>query len=267
MRNPIITRHSIRESQRHLRILLAEDTPVNQRLATKMLQKMGHTVVVAENGVEALHALGRETFDLVLMDVQMPEMDGFQATRTIRARENGTVRHIPIIAMTAYAMAGDRERCLEAGMDGYIPKPVNAQDLFEAIESVQCGSNGSGKATTAAMSVQHFDKAQILDRVGGDTDLLKEVVQIFVDEFPKTVDRIRDAVRNSDFDDLERAAHALKGSVSNFSAASAVDAASNLEAMGRGRDITAAPEALNALELELDMPRDGLLGMCGEVGR
>jgi CheY-like chemotaxis protein len=131
-----VKRHALRESQRRLNILLAEDNSVNQRLMVRLLEKHGHHVVVAGNGREALAALERESFDLVLMDVQMPEMDGFEATAAIRQREQATGTHIPILAMTAHAMAGDRERCLEAGMDGYVCKPVQIQALLAAIESV-----------------------------------------------------------------------------------------------------------------------------------
>jgi CheY-like chemotaxis protein len=117
-----------------LRVLLAEDNPVNQRLAVRLLEKRGHRVVVAGDGREALDAMSAtEPFDLVLMDVQMPEIDGLEATAQIREREHGTGRHVPIIAMTAHAMKGDRERCLQAGMDGYLAKPIQPQELFETI--------------------------------------------------------------------------------------------------------------------------------------
>ncbi|MGO9274727.1 MAG: response regulator, partial [Terriglobia bacterium] len=132
----LITRHSLRERPRKLRILLAEDNAVNQKLASRLLEKRGHTVAVASNGREALKVLEKQRFDLVLMDVSMPEMDGMEATRAIRAAEKTTGAHLPIIAMTAHAMKGDRERCLDAGMDGYVSKPVQAQELFEAAETV-----------------------------------------------------------------------------------------------------------------------------------
>jgi CheY-like chemotaxis protein len=131
-----MARDSVSESQRNLHILLAEDNKINQKLAVAMLEKWGHTVVVASNGKEALAALEEQGFDLVLMDVQMPEMDGFEATAAIRGGEKATGRHIPIVAMTAHAMEGDRERCLEAGMDGYTSKPIRAKELSEAIESL-----------------------------------------------------------------------------------------------------------------------------------
>ncbi|MFH0959801.1 MAG: response regulator, partial [Pseudomonadota bacterium] len=137
-RPALLTRHSIRESKRSLNILLAEDNLINQKLAVSLIQKMGHKVSIAQNGIQAIEAIETEKFDIILMDVQMPEMDGLEATQAIRERESLTGRpRIPIIAMTAYAMAGDRDRCLEAGMDGYVSKPINAQQLFEAIENVE----------------------------------------------------------------------------------------------------------------------------------
>jgi CheY-like chemotaxis protein len=123
-------------NQRKLRILVTEDNPVNQLLTVRVLQKAGHTTGVAGNGLEALQALSRESFDLVLMDVQMPLMDGFQTTAEIRAKEQGTGRHLPIVAMTAHAIRGYRERCLEAGMDGYVSKPIQTESLLASIEDV-----------------------------------------------------------------------------------------------------------------------------------
>ncbi len=137
-RPSLLTRHSIRETKRGLKILLAEDNLINQKLAVSLIQRMGHKVSVAQDGKEAVEAIEREKFDIILMDVQMPGMDGLEATQAIRARESVTGRpRIPIIAMTAYAMAGDRDRCLEAGMDGYVSKPINTQELFETIENVE----------------------------------------------------------------------------------------------------------------------------------
>jgi CheY-like chemotaxis protein len=125
---------------RGLRLLLAEDNPINQRLAVRLLEKRGHSATLVSTGREALEAIDRESFDLVLMDVQMPDMDGLEATRALRARENGTGRHLPIVAMTAHAMKGDSERCLAAGMDAYLSKPIGARELFETIENLMSPS-------------------------------------------------------------------------------------------------------------------------------
>ena len=130
----LVTRHSLRENSNHLRILLVEDNNVNQVFALRLLQKAGHTVALAGNGREALTALDRELFDVVLMDVQMPEMDGFEATAAIREKEKGSGNHLPIIAMTAHAMVGDKERCLAAGMDDYITKPIRRQELADVLK-------------------------------------------------------------------------------------------------------------------------------------
>ena len=132
----LITPHSLRETRKVLRVLVVEDNPVNQHLAVRLVEKKGHSVTAVGSGRGALEILERELFDVVLMDVQMPEMDGFEATGAIRKKEQGTGSHLPIIAMTAHAMRGDRERCLTAGMDAYVTKPVNVKKLFAAIESV-----------------------------------------------------------------------------------------------------------------------------------
>jgi CheY-like chemotaxis protein len=131
----LIASHTQREGSATLRVLLAEDNRVNQRVATRLLEKRGYTVVVAEDGARALEALQEQSFDLILMDVQMPVLDGVRAAMAIREQEKTTGSHIPIIAMTAHAMAGDRERFLESGMDGYISKPFNSQELFQVIET------------------------------------------------------------------------------------------------------------------------------------
>jgi CheY-like chemotaxis protein len=132
----LVTRHTLREGRAPLRILLTEDNAVNQKLASRLLEKEGHVVVVADDGAKALKACKENTFDLILMDVQMPVMDGMEATAAIRQTEQSTGRHIPIIAMTAHAMAGDRQRFLKAGMDGYVSKPIHSVELLEAIDSV-----------------------------------------------------------------------------------------------------------------------------------
>jgi CheY-like chemotaxis protein len=137
-RPSLLTRHSIRESALLKNILLAEDNLINQKMAIRLLQKMGHSVTVAQNGQQAVEMSEAEQFDLILMDVQMPDMDGLEATTAIRAREaSGGGQRVPILAMTAFTMAGDSDRCIEAGMDGYISKPINTEELFEAIENIE----------------------------------------------------------------------------------------------------------------------------------
>jgi len=148
---PLITRYSLqdaREPGTSLRVLLAEDNAVNQRLVVRLLEKRGHRVAVAENGLEALAALKKEDFDLVLMDVQMPEMDGMEATAAIRKGEKRTGEHVAVIALTAHAMKGDREKCLAAGMDGYLTKPIRPQELDDALEA--CVKNRQAKMSALA---------------------------------------------------------------------------------------------------------------------
>jgi two-component system, sensor histidine kinase and response regulator len=243
-------------AKRALRILLAEDNAVNQRLAVRLLEKWGHTVVVAGNGREALAALGREPFDLVLMDVQMPEMGGFEATAAIREQERGT--HLPIVAMTAHAMKGDRERCLSVGMDGYVSKPLQPHELFDAIEKAALGARRSAlspaKAGLSQPSAERrapsaaFDLAGALERVGGDAALLAEVADIFVAECGRLLTSAREAVARGDAEAIVRAAHTLKGSVGTFCAQEASDAAKHLEMLARAGDLTGAPAAWAALE-------------------
>ena len=133
---PLITKYSIRESHKRLRILVVEDNPINQKVAAHILQKYGNTVILANDGKEALEAFKKEEFDLILMDVQMPVMDGFQATAAIRKVERSTGKHIPIIALTAHTMKGDRKKCLDAGMDDYVSKPIKPDVLFQTIDEL-----------------------------------------------------------------------------------------------------------------------------------
>ena len=205
-----------RVPRRRLRILLAEDNLVNQKMAVRVLAKLGYQAVVAENGAEALRALeapGR--FDLVLMDVQMPEMGGLEATAAIREREKGTGRHIPIVAMTAHAMKGDRERCLAAGMDDYLAKPVRAEELNEAIQRVmeretelQTGLQPkAAPATAGELPADEDGEAALLERFG-DRKFLRGMIRIFQTDAAKTLARIRQAIAQQDAEGLRSAAHA-----------------------------------------------------------
>jgi len=200
-------------SSRPLRILLAEDNPVNQQLAVRLLRKRGHMVVVANNGREAVNHLEKDHFrglDLVLMDVQMPEMDGWEATAAIRARESQFGVRIPIVAMTAHALKGDRERCLAAGMDGYVSKPIRLEQLLAEIE--RCLSPAPTPSTpppTAAPAAdpssfsedplqEVLHRQALLDRVEGDRALLEEMVAIFLEESPRQLAELLEALARSD---------------------------------------------------------------------
>ncbi len=248
----------IRRGGRALRLLLAEDNLVNQKLAVRLLEKQGHTVVVAVNGREAVDTAGRQPFDLVLMDVQMPEMDGFEATAAIRQAERGTGRHLPILAMTAYAMKGDRERCLEAGMDGYVSKPIQGRELSEMIERL-VASSGSPENKETPIPSAVLDREEIEERVGGDAKLLRELIDLFFADCPRMWQNVRDALSLGDAVKLSRAAHTLKGSVGVFGAKSAREAAEHVEQLARAGNLAQAAEAVTQLEAELERLKPTLL--------
>jgi CheY-like chemotaxis protein len=241
-----------------LRILLAEDGLINQQVACRLLEVRGHHVSLAGNGKEAIAALEKEPFDLVLMDVQMPHMDGFEATAEIRKREQGTGTHIPIIAMTAHALKGDRERCTAAGMDGYLAKPIHAEALYEVVERTaprheaqpSRAPTQSEPARPSSSSVMDWPAA--VNRVGGRTDLLHQMVKLFFKECDKLMPEIRAAVGERDAAKLRRLAHSLKGSVDCFAARPSVQAALRLEIMGQEGSLARADEALVELEMEIE---------------
>ena len=248
-RPPLVTRHSLREERQHLRILLAEDNQVNQMVAVRLLQKMGHTVMVVGNGRDAVLTSEEQEFDLVLMDVQMPEMDGIEATRVIREREVATHKHIPIIAMTAHAMKGDRERCLTAGMDGYIAKPIRPEELHAGIKPFF--RRPDPVKPPAPSEEECIDWPGAWANLEGDRDLMIELAHLFLGDLPQQMEAIRHAVENVQDHNLEHLAHRLKVSVGNFAAKPAFEAAFRLEKIGRQGDITQAPQAIGALEHEI----------------
>ncbi len=256
--------------RRPLRILVAEDNAVNQKLAQHLLGKHGHAVVLANTGREAVEALEKQTFDLVLMDVQMPEMDGFEATAEIRRREAGTGRRIPIIAMTAHAMKGDRERCLEAGMDGYVSKPIQTRDLYAAVAALGPAESAAApeELDQVPMSAEGalVDPAEALARVGGDWELLRSLTEVFFDSYPAQLEQLREAVGRGDGQTVYRLAHTLVGAVGIFGARPAVEAASRLEAMGRRGDLAGAEEAYRRLDAAVARLKPALAALTAEAG-
>jgi two-component system, sensor histidine kinase and response regulator len=244
----LVTRHTLRDSARKLRILVAEDNAVNQVVIIRVLQKMGHTPVLAHNGKEALALASAEKFDLAFMDVQMPEMDGLAATAAIREHEKIRGTHLPIFAMTAHAMKGDRECCLQAGMDGYITKPVRFSDIERTVSGLTSPPLTQAKSAVEAAS---WNKAEALDRVGGDEALLQELCQIFLEESPKLLEKLHLALAAGNTDGVMRAAHSLKGESSYLGAGGTSQAARQLEEMGRSKDLSRASDTLAALEREV----------------
>jgi CheY-like chemotaxis protein/HPt (histidine-containing phosphotransfer) domain-containing protein len=239
---------------KEMKVLLAEDNAVNRTLALKLLEKHGYAVTLAENGQEALDALERETVDLILMDVQMPVMDGLEAIAAIRKREEGGTVHLPIIALTAHAMKGDRERCLAAGADDYLTKPIHTPDLFAAIEKLK-----AAKITTAPLTAlpgppamssafSALDMADALRRVEGDSELLEEISRIFTEECQKTMAGLRRALEEPDLGLVERLAHTLKGSASNVGARILAHTTAELEAMARAGNLQGARAQFKTVE-------------------
>ena len=259
------TRQMLSESDGSLRILLAEDSTTNQLLAVRLLEKRGHSVEVANNGREALAALKASRFDVVLMDIQMPEMSGFEATATIRENEKADDTRIPIIAMTAHAMKGDRERCIDAGMDGYVSKPIRPQELFEEIYRLVPASNRASVTGPARSDTDPvLDRAALFTQFGDDAELLQGIVELFLQDAAILLFGITDSIARRDSRALEYAAHRLKGSVANFHAQTVVEAAQRLEIIGRGRDLSGAPLALAALQTEMRRLEPALIALGAE---
>ena len=239
------------------KILLAEDNAINRRLALSLLEKHGCQTVAVTNGREALTALSEQAFDLILMDVQMPEMDGFEATKSIRQDEHKTGQHIPIVAMTAHAMSGDRERCIAMGMDDYISKPIKSQTLFAAIQRVM-GISAEAEETEIEIPI---DLEISLEAVDGDEEILKELATMFIDELPDTLNELEAVIASKDAEQIERRAHALKGAVSNFGAKKAVELAFEIEKAGHSGNIETTPvlfkdlsHALESIKVFLSAP-------------
>ena len=238
---------------RGVHVLLVEDNPVNQQIAVRMLERHGHSVKAAGNGREALGLLDIEHFDVVLMDVQMPDMDGFEATAAIRERELHTEAHVPIVAMTAHTMEGDRERCLGAGMDDYITKPIRPQVLYRTIEELAPSCPLGGVETTRAPDdPEVIERDEVLARFGGDMEFLASSFELFRTNWPALWGRLIDSVADNDCPATERAAHTIKGSVANFGAKAAAAAALRLELMGRQQNLSSADGALADLEREIN---------------
>ncbi len=248
-----------RDRRRKLHILLVEDNPINQMLAQRLVGKRGDTMAVASSGREALAMLENQQFDLILMDIQMPEMSGIEVTAAIREKEKGTDRHIPIIATTASAMKEDKDRCLEVGMDAYLAKPIEKNALFETMDLMMNSSlankNGSD-GLQPADSV--FDTTKVLESLDGDFDLLLEIVGISLKQFSKHMENIQDGISKEDPKLVERAAHALKGTAANLLASRVMEMASQLEDMGKRGSLAGSKDAFLSLEEELTKLRIAL---------
>jgi two-component system, sensor histidine kinase and response regulator len=259
----LVTRHSIREAKARsrVRVLVAEDNPVNQKVALRMVERLGYRVDVVGNGREAVEALSRVPYAAVLMDVQMPEMDGYAATAQIRRREGEELR-TPVIAMTANAMQGDREKALEAGMDDYVSKPVSAEDLevvlsrwiaqldaVEFLSEVEADDIAVSAGTAGPLDWSVLVGLRELQE-DGEPDLVSELAEIFLNDATGRFAVLREAVEENDGTSVEQATHALKGSSSNMGAQCMSDLCTELQEAGSSGDLTRAPELLDRLEAE-----------------
>jgi two-component system sensor histidine kinase/response regulator len=266
---PMVTQYSMQKSggfAAGLHILLAEDNPVNQKLAVRLLEKRGHHVAVASTGRQALLALERASYDLVLMDVQMPEMDGIEATTIIREKEKSSRQRQAVVAMTALVMKGDRERCMAAGMDGYLTKPIRPQELDDVLEIYVAKERIEiSVATPGDLLEESILQDELLERIDGDRVFLAELLAIFMGDYPGQIRSAHEAVIRGDAEALQRVGHALKGALGNLAAPIAARVATELESMGRGGDIAMADVRLTELENELPRVIEALEGMCLEA--
>jgi CheY-like chemotaxis protein len=243
---------------RRLRVLVAEDNSVNQRLFRAMLAKHGHDVTVVDNGSAAVEAAASGTFDVALMDLQMPVMGGLEATALIREAEAGTDHHLPIVALTAHALAGDRERCLDAGMDQYLSKPVQAPVLLGMLQEITGGQPATESAAPPAIAPD-----DVLARVDGDRELLAELLAIFHEQARELIAALDEAVASSDAVQVEQLAHTLRGSVANFGAREAVRLAQTLELAARGGDLGEAAALVAQLRSETTAVEVALADLSG----
>jgi len=238
----------VASQQRKLNILLAEDSVINQQVAVGLLRRQGHFMTVVENGQQAVEAVQKTTFDLVLMDVQMPIMDGFEATRQIRALELKTGRHVPILAMTALAIKGDRERCLEAGMDDYVTKPIKSAQLFEAIQKLTTPPPSAEPPVTSDFNLEAF-----LEITDNDADLIRDLVALFREQTPRTLTDLREALAAGDRQRIKFAAHKAKGELGNFQAHRGAGLAGWIENSAEEGDLAQLTAAVAPLEREITL--------------
>ncbi|MCP4305049.1 MAG: PAS domain S-box protein [bacterium] len=246
----MITRHWLRERRKELRVLLAEDSAINQKLAVRLLARRGHEVTVVDDGTKAVAAFRDGTFDIILMDIQMPELDGFGATAEIRAMEAELGGRIPIIALTAHAMAGDEERCIDGGMDAYVSKPFRPEELFVTVEQLAGGNEPpdlAGPEAEEESNVVVFDKAQAMAQFGEDADFLAEIVNIFFEESASLIDDGNAAVTTTDTASLGKVAHRLKGACGQMMAEESQQAAYAVEMAAKAGEREEAEELWSEL--------------------
>ena len=255
--------HAEHDGSQSLKVLLTEDNAINQKLAIGVLSRFGHEVTVACNGEEAVTAVAHEDFDVVLMDVQMPVMDGIAATRAIREHEQQTGNHVPIIAMTAHAMKGDREHCLEAGMDDYIAKPIRMGILKERLATVlrpqpPTASPPAPIASRPTVTVPTLDIESVRETVGGDEELIGELYQLYLGESEELIQSLRTACSNEDVETLRRAVHTLSGASRSVGATRVADVAQQSNAFRDDELSRHTPHWLSELQAEIERTADAI---------
>jgi CheY-like chemotaxis protein len=225
-----------------LEILLAEDNRVNQKLAVALLEKIGHQIEVANNGREAVELYRKKAFDLVLMDVQMPEVDGYQATQQIRQIQLQAGKRVPIVALTAHASPADRQRCLASGMDEYLAKPIRAGDLYTLIESLTGHRSAlTGEPGDAQHKTHLIDWEMAFETVGGDRKLLEELIRVFLKDQEQMLANIETSISQQDDKNLRLSAHSIKGALNHLGGRSAAKYAEKLEVMAQKENLAKAP--------------------------
>ena len=279
----IVTRHAIREMRRSaLRLLLAEDNITNQQVALGILRKLGLEADVVANGAEAIAALESVAYDLVLMDVQMPKMDGLEATAHIRDPQSAVQNHsVPIVAMTAHAMQGDRERCLEAGMDDYVSKPISPQALADALarwlpgESAARPTNASAEPAAAVPAMAGpavelvaetlvFDRPAMVARLMNDEDLARAVAVGFLEDIPRQISALRSYLEAGDAEGAVRQAHTIKGASATVGGESVRATAFEMEKAARAGDLANVAAGLPALEFRFGRLKEAMQDFVDE---
>jgi CheY-like chemotaxis protein/HPt (histidine-containing phosphotransfer) domain-containing protein len=262
---PTVQPSCVPAARGHLRILLVEDDDVSRLVAARLLERAGHVVMAAGNGRIALEALERERYDAIVMDVQMPELDGLETTAAIRAREASTGDHIPIIALTAYAMTGDQERCLQAGMDAYVTKPVRAPALLATVDRLVRQGHRRLSGITDDAERRVIDRGALRRHTGDDRQALLDLARRFQEESGEVLGALRDGLARGDAASIERHANRLRASLRNVAATGARTVALRLEAAARVGDLEQAARTLAALESEIQLlqPELAALGVEG----
>jgi len=249
-----------------LKVLLAEDNPLNRKLVVSILRNRGHRVVAAQNGREAVETARKESFDLILMDIQMPVMDGFEATRRIRAMERETgVPRTPVVAVTAHVLEEEKDRCFYMDMDGFVGKPIRRDEFLDTVEGIAGVAPVEETPEPVEEEKAVLDRPQFMSIVGGSTELVKELIILYWESLPNQMTRLREAMDAGDAKGCQYYAHALKGMSLNLSARQTADIAMEMELMGKAGDLSLAEEVWGRLSASVDRLREATDGLLAEV--